>query len=132
MLSFEEPRRRVVGAGVDVCFGERMGLVSGSDVSVMVKDVLMEPVRLTQDACFFKRCEHPDGGEGWVPCSPSDPEAVEKDLDAFAADGTADRVVVPKISRRDFEKVLTRARPTVSPEDLEEFKKFASEFGEEG
>ena len=105
---------------------------SGSDVSVMVKDVLMEPVRLTQDACFFKRCEHPDGGEGWVPCSPSDPEAVEKDLDAFAADGTANRVVVPKISRRDFEKVLTRARPTVSPEDLEEFKKFASEFGEEG
>lgn len=27
---------------------------SGSDIAVVVKDVLMEPVRLTQDAGFFR------------------------------------------------------------------------------
>lgn len=38
----------------------------------------------------------------------------------------------PKISYRDFEKVLLRARPTVSAADLEIYEKFTSEFGEEG
>jgi vacuolar protein-sorting-associated protein 4 len=33
---------------------------------------------------------------------------------------------------RDFEKVLLRARPTVSKSDLGIYEKFTSEFGEEG
>jgi vacuolar protein-sorting-associated protein 4 len=38
----------------------------------------------------------------------------------------------PKISFRDFEKVLLRARPTVSHKDLQIYEDFTSEFGEEG
>lgn len=38
----------------------------------------------------------------------------------------------PKITFRDFEKVLLRARPTVSTKDLEVYENFTSEFGEEG
>ena len=34
--------------------GQRTEGFSGSDVSVVVKDVLMEPVRLTQDAGYFR------------------------------------------------------------------------------
>lgn len=33
---------------------------------------------------------------------------------------------------RDFEKVLLRARPTVSQKDLKVFEDFTAEFGEEG
>jgi len=38
----------------------------------------------------------------------------------------------PNITFRDFEKVLLRARPTVSAADLAVYVKFTSEFGEEG
>ncbi len=42
------------------------------------------------------------------------------------------QVQPPVISMRDFEKVMLRARPTVSKSDLEVFEKFTKEFGEEG
>lgn len=42
------------------------------------------------------------------------------------------QVQPPRISMRDFEKVLLRARPTVSGKDLKEFEQFTAEFGEEG
>jgi vacuolar protein-sorting-associated protein 4 len=40
--------------------------------------------------------------------------------------------VIPQpITMRDFEKVLLRARPTVSTGDLGVFERFTEEFGEE-
>ncbi len=42
------------------------------------------------------------------------------------------KVSPPLISMRDFEKVLLRARPTVSQKDLKVFEDFTKEFGEEG
>jgi len=42
------------------------------------------------------------------------------------------QVQPPRISMRDFEKVLLRARPTVSVKDLKVFEDFTKEFGEEG
>lgn len=42
------------------------------------------------------------------------------------------KVAPPLISMRDFEKVLLRARPTVSQKDLKVFEDFTKEFGEEG
>ena len=44
----------------------------------------------------------------------------------------AAQVQPPLISMRDFEKVLLRARPTVSQKDLKVFEDFTTEFGEEG
>jgi vacuolar protein-sorting-associated protein 4 len=51
---------------------------------------------------------------------------------SLADKGLAELVHPPKIAYRDFEKVLLRARPTVSATDLEIYEKFTSEFGEEG
>jgi len=51
--------------------------LSGSDIAVVVKDVLFQPVRRTQDATHFKPIEKKDGGSGWIACAPSDPQAVE-------------------------------------------------------
>ena len=44
----------------------------------------------------------------------------------------SDKVKLPDLSLNDFEKVLLRARPTVSQDDLDVFTKFTAEFGEEG
>ena len=105
---------------------------SGSDVAVIVKDVLMQPVRKTQDATHFKRLTLPDGSLGLEPCSPGDPGAFAATLQSLADGGRAAEVVPPNITMRDFQKVLTRARPTVSAKDLEVYENFTSEFGEEG
>ncbi|KIY97783.1 Vacuolar protein sorting-associating protein 4B [Monoraphidium neglectum] len=91
---------------------------SGSDVAVVVKDVLMQPIRLLREATHFRKVRHPDGGDAYEPCAPGAPGSQECSLQYFADKGLADRV-------------LLRARPTVSPNDLAVFEKFTDEFGEE-
>jgi vacuolar protein-sorting-associated protein 4 len=59
------------------------------------------------------------GGDGYEPCAPLAPGAQECTLQYFADKGIADQVVPPVITMKDFEKVLERARPTVSTKDLE-------------
>ncbi|KAF7078255.1 hypothetical protein CFC21_082725 [Triticum aestivum] len=104
---------------------------SGSDIAVCVKDVLFEPVRKTQDAMFFFRSE--DGGGGtWTPCGPKQPGAVQTTMEELAAEGMADQITPPPISRTDFDKVLARQRPTVSKAELGVYTRFTREFGEEG
>ncbi|KAL4428167.1 hypothetical protein ABPG75_002256 [Micractinium tetrahymenae] len=105
---------------------------SGSDIAVVVKDVLMQPVRKTQDATHFRRGADAAGKEILEPCSPGDQGAFPATLQTLADKGLAGKVHPPAISFRDFEKVLLRARPTVSPSDLAIYEKFTSEFGEEG
>ncbi|EFN55151.1 hypothetical protein CHLNCDRAFT_134244 [Chlorella variabilis] len=113
--------------------GRRTEGFSGSDVAVVVKDVLMQPVRKTQDATHFRRGKDPETGKDILePCSPGDAGAFEATLQSLADKGMAQLVHPPKITFRDFEKVLLRARPTVSQADLETYTKFTSEFGEEG
>lgn len=55
---------------------------SGSDIAVVVKDALMQPVRKVSSATHFKRVKTKDA-EGnavvkYTPCSPGDPAAEEK------------------------------------------------------
>lgn len=105
---------------------------SGSDVSTCVKDVLMQPIRILRDATHFRKIKHPvAGGDGYEPCAPMAAGAQECTLQYFADKGIADQVVPPVITMKDFEKVLERARPTVSVKDLEVFERFTDEFGEE-
>lgn len=106
--------------------------LSGSDIAIVVKDVLFQPVRRTQDATHFRPIQKPDGSEGWIACAPSAQGAVERSLTQFAEAGEAESVVIPPICKSDFDIVLLRARPTVSHDDLKVFENFTEEFGEEG
>eukprot|EP00898_Chlorokybus_atmophyticus_P004022 jgi/Chlat1/4620/Chrsp3S05586 len=112
--------------------GRRTEGFSGSDIDHVVKDVLFEPVRKVQDATHFKRIRGADGPEMYVPCAPTDPAGREDTLATLTEKDLANRVMVPKITMSDFEKVLARARPTVSHKDLELHDRFTQEFGEEG
>ncbi|KAL2608330.1 hypothetical protein R1flu_026903 [Riccia fluitans] len=108
---------------------------SGSDVAVAVKDVLMEPIRKTQDAMHFKKVPISVDGtsqEMWVPCGPSTPGAVQTTMVELAAQGFGAQILPPPIEKSDFDKVLARQRPTVSKSDLEVQERFTKEFGEEG
>lgn len=112
--------------------GEKTAGFSGSDIAVVVKDVLMQPIRKTQEATHFKKVKMRDGEVRLVPCSPGDAHAFEASLTSLADSGKAAMVHPPDICMNDFRKVLLRARPTVSSKDLEDYRKFTEEFGEEG
>mmetsp|Transcript_42512 Transcript_42512/g.51618 ORF Transcript_42512/g.51618 Transcript_42512/m.51618 type:complete len:438 (-) Transcript_42512:464-1777(-) len=112
--------------------GSRTEGFSGSDVAVVVKDVLFQPVRRVQEATHFKAIQDAEGKTIYEPCSPGDPGAFEATLEQFATNGCSEQVMPPKICKGDFERVLTRARPTVSVKDLEDHTRFTEEFGEEG
>ncbi|XP_047316666.1 protein SUPPRESSOR OF K(+) TRANSPORT GROWTH DEFECT 1-like [Impatiens glandulifera] len=101
---------------------------SGSDIAVCVKDVLFEPVRKTQDAMYF--FETRDGS--LIPCGPKQPGAIQTTMQDLAAKGLGSKITPPPITKSDFDKVLTRQKPTVSKSDLEVHQRFTREFGEEG
>ncbi|GLU19206.1 hypothetical protein SLE2022_354680 [Rubroshorea leprosula] len=101
---------------------------SGSDISVCVKDVLFEPVRKTQRAMFFLKMAN----DMWMPCDPKELGAVRTTMQELATKGLAAKILLPPITRADFDKVLARQRPTVSKADLEVHERFTQEFGEEG
>mmetsp|Transcript_25842 Transcript_25842/g.63725 ORF Transcript_25842/g.63725 Transcript_25842/m.63725 type:complete len:442 (-) Transcript_25842:200-1525(-) len=110
---------------------------SGSDISIMVRDAIMEPVRRCQDAVAFKWIELPDkdGGDPvkkLQPCSPSTPDAIQMTLMELATKYGPETLVAPPVTFMDFSKTLERSKPSVSQDDLQEFQKFTMEFGQDG
>jgi vacuolar protein-sorting-associated protein 4 len=112
---------------------QKTGGFSGSDISVMVRDALMEPVRRLQSATCFRRVRglNPQGemvDDMWEPCSPGAPGAEHKTL----MDVEPSKLATPKISMGDFEKSLRTSRPSVNQDDLKKYVDWTAEFGQEG
>nr|XP_025878473.1 protein SUPPRESSOR OF K(+) TRANSPORT GROWTH DEFECT 1 isoform X2 [Oryza sativa Japonica Group] len=100
---------------------------SGSDIAVCVKDALFQPVRKTQDAKFFIKADD----DTWTPSEQSQPGSIQTTMQELASKGLAAKILLPPISKIDFDEVLVRQRPTVSKKDLVVYEKFTQEFSEE-
>ncbi len=107
---------------------------SGSDISIIVRDAMMQPVRAVQTATHFKKVSGPSRenpqmmiNDYLTPCSPGDPDAVE--MTWIEVEGS--KLKEPEISFNDFLKSLKQIRPSVSPSDITEHIKFTEEFGQE-
>ncbi|EEH17056.1 hypothetical protein PABG_07143 [Paracoccidioides brasiliensis Pb03] len=100
---------------------------SGSDISVVVQDALMQPIRKIQTATHYKKVIA-DGQEKLTPCSPGDNGAMEMTW----VDIESDKLLEPPLLLRDFVKALKSSRPTVSEEDLKKNNEWTAEFGSEG
>lgn len=100
---------------------------SGSDISVVVRDALMQPVRKVLSATHFKQVEV-DGKTKWTPCSPGDPDAQEKSW----TDIEGDELQEPPLKVVDFLKSLESTRPTVTAEDIRKHDQWTQESGNEG
>jgi len=115
--------------------GEESSGYSGADISIVVREALMEPVRKVQSATHFKRVRgrHPQQ-EGVIcddlltPCSPGD--AGAKEMNWMEVPG--DKLLEPTISMADMMRSLRNSKPTVNDEDLKRLKKFTEDFGQEG
>ncbi|KZT08978.1 AAA-domain-containing protein [Laetiporus sulphureus 93-53] len=110
--------------------GEKTEGYSGSDISVVVRDALMQPVRKVLSATHFKRVPSPNDPDVlmWTPCSPGDPEAVEKSW----SDIESNELLEPPLKLADFLKSLDNVRPTVTAEDIRRHDQWTLESGNEG
>ncbi|TPX47654.1 hypothetical protein SeLEV6574_g02532 [Synchytrium endobioticum] len=113
--------------------GERTEGYTGSDITVLVRDALMEPVRKVQSATHFKCVDAPNRKDGKMtrhltPCSPGDPEAMEKSW----TEVEADELLEPELTINDFVRALQNARRSVADEDIAKYTKWTEEFGQEG
>jgi len=115
--------------------GEMTEGYSGSDVSIVCRDAMMQPVRAVQTATHFKKVSAPDRQDPNLirhdylsPCSPGDPDAIEMTW----VDVEGEKLKEPEISFNDVMKSLRSSKPSVSKDDIMEHIKFTNEFGQEG
>ncbi|KAK3564856.1 hypothetical protein QTP86_030433 [Hemibagrus guttatus] len=108
---------------------------SGADISIIVRDALMQPVRKVQSATHFKKVRGPSRSNPSVmvddlltPCSPGDPAAIEMTW----MDVPGDKLLEPIVCMADMLRSLSTTRPTVNAEDLLKVKRFTEDFGQEG
>ncbi|XP_045621554.1 vacuolar protein sorting-associated protein 4 [Procambarus clarkii] len=108
---------------------------SGADISVVVRDALMQPVRKVQTATHFKyqRGRSRDDPNVFIddllcPCSPGEPGAIEMTWEQVPGD----KLLEPIVSMRDMMRSLADSKPSVNNEDLEKLRKFTEDFGQEG
>ncbi|KAG9509326.1 Vacuolar protein sorting-associated protein 4B, partial [Fragariocoptes setiger] len=108
---------------------------SGADISVLVRDALMQPVRKVQAATHFKRCSGPSRSNKDIivhdlltPCSPGDPDAIEMPW----TEVPGDKLLEPIVTGSDMLIALANCKPTVNESDMTKLKKFMQDFGSEG
>lgn len=108
---------------------------SGADISVLVRDALMQPVRKVQTATHFRRVRGPSRSDPNVivddlltPCSPGSPGAIEMSW----MDVPGEKLLEPIVTMADMLLSLSTAKPTVNDADLTKLKKFMDDFGQEG
>lgn len=97
---------------------------SGSDIAIVVRDALMQPVRKLTTATHFKQVSVDDKMK-WTPCSPGDPDAVEKTWDEVDSDALKE----PSLRLADFLKSLDSVRPTVNQADIKKHDDWTRDSG---
>ena len=129
---------------------EKLGQVtdgaSGSDIKILVKEALMQPLRTCQKAQQY----NPDKDGFLIPCEiypncPSCPMKLSSDVKGkdytckkcgavrmTLWDVPPEKLKAPDLSFGDFDKVLKHAFSSVSPEELERFNTWTKQFGQEG
>lgn len=102
---------------------------SGSDIATVVHDALMQPIRKIMGATHFKRVPDPTKQSNdltmWTPCSPGNPDAVEKNWQ----DVGTDELLEPPLRVGDFLKSLESTRKTVSESDIKKHDEWTKESG---
>ena len=95
------------------------------DTYNLTQDAIYGPLRKCQRATHFKQLDQ----NHIVPCSPSDPGAMEMKINDIK---NPESLVAPVVTFEDFILSLQKMKPTVSKDDLKRQDEFTKEFGTEG
>jgi len=118
---------------------------SGSDIKVLVKEALMEPLRRCQQAQQFlpvgdhlMPCERYPNCPYCPPKLSTDPPNKDYTCKKCKAirmqlwDVPPEKLKAPDVSVKDFETVLKHSVSSVSKEELEKYAEWTKKFGQEG
>ncbi|KAL7712721.1 Vacuolar protein sorting-associating protein 4A [Entamoeba marina] len=114
--------------------GEQTNLFSGSDIAILCKDAIYQPIRTLQAATHFKYVTGPSPIDGIVsndlitPCSPADVGAMEMNWKQIQGN----KLVVPPVRMIDFMKSILNSRSSVSMDDVNKHRDWAEQFGQDG
>ena len=126
--------------------GKLSGGASGSDIEVIVKEALMEPLRRCQQARQFLI----DKNDKYIPCEKypncyrcppklsTDPPGIDYTCKHCGAlrmtlwDVPPPQLDAPPVRFSDFQRVMRHAFATVSKEELNRYQEWTAMFGQEG
>jgi vacuolar protein-sorting-associated protein 4 len=96
----------------------------------VVRDALMQPVRKVLSATHFKPVVVKDNDTGaevkkLTPCSPGDPDAIEKSW----TDVGTDELQEPALTLNDFLRAVQTVRPTVTEADIKKHEEWTQDAG---
>ncbi|OCK73780.1 AAA-domain-containing protein [Lepidopterella palustris CBS 459.81] len=100
---------------------------SGSDISIVVQDALMMPVKKIHTATHYRKVMH-GGAEKLTPCTEHDMGAIRMTWRQVPAD----KLLEPSLLATDFYAVIKKVKPSVSEADIIKAKQWTQEFGQEG
>lgn len=126
--------------------GEITEGASGSDIKILVKEALMEPLRRCQQAKQFfidkdgnyNPCEKYPNCRSCPPKLSTDKPGTDYTCKRCGAkritlwDVPPEKLKAPMVKRDDFEKVMRNSVTTVSPEELKRFVDWTKQFGQDG
>ncbi|XP_061744303.1 vacuolar protein sorting-associated protein 4B-like [Nerophis ophidion] len=107
--------------------GEHTEGYSGCDITTVVREATMQPLKNVQAATHFKKV-FKDFSYFFTPCSCTD-------LDSRAMtwmDVPEESLLEPAVSMSDLLKSLTNTKPTINEKDLKQLKKFCEDYGQQG
>ncbi len=127
---------------------ERSEGMSGADISVVVREALMEPVRKSRVARYF----YPVAGQPGKysptiadpPCSYCTPDLSSRPaphrvacrscgcIRADLLELRGDELIVPDIAMEDFDRVMPTSRATVGVKELDKYVDWTKQFGMDG
>ncbi|KAG2387193.1 hypothetical protein C9374_001525 [Naegleria lovaniensis] len=114
---------------IDVIASKTEGY-SGSDISVLIRQALLEPIRKCQQATHFRKVN------GFSPITSQycedllEPTHEQDDLALQISlyDIDSEKLLPPLVTMQDFEFSLSTIKPTLTPEDLEKYEQFSKMF----
>ena len=104
---------------------ERTEGFSGADMSIFIRDALLQPIRRCSSATHFKKI-----GKFWTPCSIDDSDPTKEQRGLLSIPSA--ELQPPVVTWADVEIALGNARPSVGKEDLKRQEEWTSQFGMEG
>ncbi|KAJ1609008.1 katanin p60/fidgetin-like AAA ATPase [Cryptosporidium canis] len=111
---------------------------SSSDVSILIKDALFEPIRKCSESNWFKKVivNNADNLKTyWTPCSPpEDLNNYDKELYKKTSlyDIPNNQLLPPKLSKNDLIHVLSKTKSSVTNLDINKFTEWTNKFGLSG
>lgn len=106
---------------------------SGADLTILIRDALMQPIRELQSANSWCQTRGIDMNgvlrDGlWVPCAKNKPGANHCTWEQLPQED----IMRPVSTMNHFKASLKKIKPSVSQKDLANYQRWTAEFGEDG